>query len=285
MKSFSLKRYVLLIRLATLTFLLCMLALILFSFTASKKIAGDFWLQLGIAKAEGTKNIEESFLSNYFTFYGAKNARNILAADRVAVARDLLNYTRQYVSGAAFQKAYAARREQFKPRTPEYKIERTKAQVQKEEIGRLEKTIKDAEELMKKMTPEVQKGMAEGLAESKKQLKEYQNPDYPLFALLAESDVNENTAAKKRYEEEMALWEKNMPADYKLVIKERLERMLTLTAGVDYDAALKDKYNKKVFVNATYERKPAEWKMAFRAGKEITELTRAFAQNWLNELK
>ena len=61
--------------------------------------------------------------------------------------------------------------------------------------------------------------------------------------------------------------------------------MLEITKDVDYNAELKEINNKKKFVNASYEAKRPEWKMAFRAGKEVTEVTRAFAEQWLDELK
>jgi hypothetical protein len=57
-----------------------------------------------------------------------------------------------------------------------------------------------------------------------------------------------------------------------------------LTQGIDFNAALKESGGNKVFVNPAYEKKSNKWKMAFRAGKEVTEAARAFAQQWLKEL-
>ena len=54
---------------------------------------------------------------------------------------------------------------------------------------------------------------------------------------------------------------------------------------MDFNAELKDQNGKKKFVNPVYEAKRPEWKMAFRAGADVTELTRAFALQWLEELK
>ena len=67
------------------------------SFTTSRHMAGDFWQLLGITRSQGTDNIKQSFLNNYLYYYGARNARNLAAGDRVAVARDLLNYSKQYL--------------------------------------------------------------------------------------------------------------------------------------------------------------------------------------------
>jgi hypothetical protein len=50
--------------------------------------------------------------------------------------------------------------------------------------------------------------------------------------------------------------------DHRKMIKARLESFLQITADVDYNAALKEEYRQKKFVNSVYEKKPAEWKMA-----------------------
>ena len=70
-----------------------------------------------------------------------------------------------------------------------------------------------------------------------------------------------------------------------MLLKKRLQEILDITADVDYAAELKDGYNgKKVFVNPAYEKKAAEWKLAYRAGKTTTDAVRAAAQQWLAEL-
>ena len=59
-----------------------------------------------------------------------------------------------------------------------------------------------------------------------------------------------------------------------------------MTEDVDYSAELKAGDNGlKIFVNPAYERKPAEWKLAYRAGKPATDALRAAAEKWLKELE
>jgi hypothetical protein len=65
----------------------------------------------------------------------------------------------------------------------------------------------------------------------------------------------------------------------------RLRHFLDATADVNYAAQLVDKDRKKVFADPALEAKPAQWKMAFRAGKPATEAARTFAQRWLADLK
>jgi hypothetical protein len=189
------------------------------------------------------------------------------------------------VNGPEFRKAYDAYRNDSKPLAPELKTVRTKEQVQKDELASIDKGIKDMEEMMKKMTPEVQKGMQSSLDQARKRRKEYENPNHKLWNILVENDKNENKYKEDRYKKEMEQFEKSLPADPREVIKSRLTKLLEKTADVDYDAELKESYGRKVFVKFEYERKPAEWKMAFRAGKDVTEATRSFVEKWLSELK
>jgi len=261
------------------------LSLFLFSFSIERKLADDVWRQLGLDKTAGINSIKESFYYSHLQYYGAKNFKKIATNNRQAVARDLLTYTKQYINGAEFKKAYENYRIESKPRDPELKTPRTKEQIQKEEIARTEKMIKETEESIKKMPADMQKSMKPVLDQGQKQLKEYQNPNYKLWAILVESDIRENEQKVNQYKTDMARWEKDFPADSKEIVKLRLKKFMDLTANVDYNAELKEKYNKKVFVNPDYERKSSEWKMAFRSGKEVTETARDFVQQWLSELK
>ena len=119
----------------------------------------------------------------------------------------------------------------------------------------------------------------------KNTLKEYQDPNNQYFENLVLYDKNENEQSVRRYKENLKTWETNYPVDYTPIIKARLEKFLDVTKDVDFNAELKTSYNKKVFVNPVYERKSTEWKQAFRVGKDVTAMARAFATQWLTELK
>jgi hypothetical protein len=53
---------------------------------------------------------------------------------------------------------------------------------------------------------------------------------------------------------------------------------------VDFNAELVEKDRKKKFVNRAYEGKNYEWKMIFRAGKDVYDVAKVFAEQWLKEL-
>src|SRR5689334_22273687 len=94
---------------AGLTFTIVLLvSLVAFN---TKKYADDFWKQLGISQKRGEESIKESFLQGHMYNYGARSAKNIAAGDRAAVTKDLLTYTRQFVSTDAFKKEYVKSRE------------------------------------------------------------------------------------------------------------------------------------------------------------------------------
>ena len=68
-------------------------------------------------------------------------------------------------------------------------------------------------------------------------------------------------------------------------LEKRLQSFLDATADVDFDAPTVGEGSARRFERAEHESKPREWKMCYRAGQETTEAVRAFARDWLAELK
>jgi len=86
------------------------------------------------------------------------------------------------------------------------------------------------------------------------------------------------------YKSKMLDWEKNYPADYKQLVKLRLQKFVETARTVDYNAELQLVNGKKKFVKPAYESKGTAWKQMFRAGKEVMVPSLAFAEQWLKEL-
>ena len=256
--------------------------ILLSSFNANKA-TDDVWKILGITKQAGDEKIKNSFMYGYLYYYGVKNIKNLAINNRSAVAEDLLAYTKQYVSAEAFKKEYEQMRKNAKPQEPALKSLRSIEQIQKDEIARTEKSIKDTEKNMKDM-PQYAKSMEPMLAILKDNLKNYQNPKNSYFASIAMGEKYDNESQVKSYNGSMKQWESAYPETVNQFIIIRLQKMLDATKGIDYNAELVEKWGKKRFVNPAYEAKNTEWKQGFRAGKEITENARAFAQKWLDEL-
>lgn len=267
--------------------LVCLLtsAVFLLSSFKSHRAADDMWKAIGLSQQAGTEGIKNSFINGYLYYYGARNIKNIAVGDRVTVAKDLLEYTKQYISGADFKKKYEDIRKSAKPSEPQLKPLRTRKEIQRDEITKTEKSIKDTEKTIKEVTPDMAKGIQPLLDMLKKNLKDYQDPNNEFFANIEMSEKYQQEDQIKRYKEGTLRWEKDYPENINMFIAEKLKKMLEATKGIDYNAALAEKYGKKRFVNPSYEGKGTEWKQGYRAGKDVTETARAFAQKWLSELK
>jgi predicted phage tail protein len=257
----------------------------LFSSYHTKKVADDVWKMLGLSRQSGTEGIKNSFLNGYLYYYGAKNAKNIAVNDRAAIAKDLLSYTKEYISSAEFKKEYEKMRNDAKPQQPVVKPLRSIQEIQKDEIARTEKSLKDAEKTVKEVNADMAKALQPMVDMLRKNLKEYQDPNHRNFAAIAMGEKYQQEGEAKRYEEYMERWQKDYPESINAFVADKLKKMLEYTKDIDYNAALVEKYGKKRFVNSVYEGKRTEWKQGFRAGKEVTESARAFAEKWLSELK
>jgi hypothetical protein len=66
------------------------------------------------------------------------------------------------------------------------------------------------------------------------------------------------------------------------LVKQRLQDFLEISASVEFDEELNTGDRK--FANPEYERKNDQWKMCYRAGKEVVHAAREFAEKWLAEL-
>jgi len=268
---------------AIFSLMLVSLVLPLSSFN-THKAADDMWKMLGITKQSGDDKIKNSFINGYLYYYGVKNLRSIAVNDRGALAKDLLTYTKQFISSPVFSKEYADMRKSAKPGEPVLKPLRSIAEIQKEEIAKTEKSIRDTEKNMKEM-PQYAKTMEPMLGILKDNLKKFQDAKNSYFSSISLGEKYEQENQLRSFKERTKQWESAYPESVNQFIAERLQRMLNATKDIDYNAELVEKWSKKRFVNQTYEGKNTEWKQGFRAGKDVTETARTFAQKWLDELQ
>ncbi|PWU00728.1 MAG: hypothetical protein C5B52_08405 [Bacteroidetes bacterium] len=75
--------------------------------------------------------------------------------------------------------------------------------------------------------------------------------------------------------------EKKVPADPNEMLKMRLQEFLDVSATVDFGAQVSGGR----FVKSEYESKSPQWKMCYRAGKDVIQVAREEAQVWLKELE
>jgi hypothetical protein len=258
------------------------LTVLILSFSTAR-LADDIWGKLGLPKDQGTEYIGSGFLEGYFSYYGARNLKNIATGNRADIVKGLGDYAREYVNSEKFRQQYLKHREGLRPQPPA--PAKTAAEVRAQQVGAVNESIKAMEGFAKNTNADLKKMAEENLPELRKQLKDIERPDNELIKLIADAEKTNFEMQTQRHAENLAKWEKEFPVDPKHLVKKRLVNFLELTSDIDFNAELKEKNGHKVFVNTAYERKSDDWKRAFRAGREAVTAARTFAQNWLNELK
>lgn len=253
------------------------------------KTAEDIWKQLGLTLPEAQRNIDNSFIQGKFYYLGAKNAKNILVGDRVAVVNHIVSYAKGYVNSPEFIKAYQEyqnkRSEVIRRSLPAKPEPKTVAAIKAEELQLLERRLAEMEKNLNSENPNVKKAATAQVENIKKEIKALDDPGNPAMKRKLDLANRNFEYRNKVYNEAMQNFEAKYPSDPKPMLRQRLREILAITADVDYAAELKEGENgKKVFADPVYERKPSEWKLAFRAGKACTDAVRAAAQQWLNEL-
>lgn len=269
------------LRLMAVAVALTLSVALLLSFKATRTFS-DVWQQLGLSEKDAASRVQQSFINGYLQYGGVSKARHIAAGDRAALAKNMLDFTRTYLQGEEFKKAYEQMRSSRKPTPPEKP--QTEEQIRKKNIDAMKEGIANVEKGMKTANAEMKKILQESLEMFQKQLKEYQDPNNEMIKLMAQGEVQNYEYQTTAYNEALKKWEQEYPADPTPFVKRRLGQVLEATKDIDYDAQLTERNGKKYFAKPEYERKSREWKMGFRAGKEVTETTRAYVQQWMKEM-
>ena len=268
-------------RIGTIMLILVTCSFFLFSFTANR-FAEDFLQQLGITKTGADEKITNSILGGYLDQYGLRNAKNIAAGNRSAVAKDLLAYTKQYISSTAFQKEYNQLRESNKPKPGTIQ---TAEEMRTGIIEQYKKSIAESEANMKKADASMKSIFEPILVALKQELKNAEDPNNKMLANYKKNYGEMLKSIEASNQQGLADWEAKYPANQLHFIKERLKQFLEETSNIDFGAQLIEKNGKKYFANQAYEHRGNRWKLAFRAGKEVVEPARMFVQNWIDEIK
>lgn len=245
-------------------------------------MADDFLKQLGISKPAADDKITNSILGGSVDLYGVKNARNIALGNRKAIMLDLLAYTKRHVNSPAFIKEYNQMRERFRP---EVYTPQTPEQMKAENIARAKESVAQMEESLKKADASFKPIFQKSLDESKKYLKEAEDPNNKQYVRYAKNYDRAVQEAKESNAASLAHFLKKYPDNHLLYVKMRLQEFMDETKDIDFGAELVTKNGKKYFVNRAYESKGSRWKMAFRAGKEVVEPAREAVQKWIDEIK
>ena len=125
----------------------------------------------------------------------------------------------------------------------------------------------------------------ETLASMKQMLKEAEDPNNEQFAAYRESYPGMVEMNDQAYQRQLEEWQLKFPENKNEYIKVRLREFIDLANDIDYSATLVEKDGKKVFQNSAYESKDYRWKLGYRTGKELMDIAKGFAGDWLKELE
>jgi hypothetical protein len=242
-------------------------------------IAADVFQTYGLDRQGWNDSFLSALTANWYNPFEAPAKLKALApADRVAVVNALGAAAKAWFDTPEFKAAYKKKYEESLP--DELKPPRTAKQIADQMHADARKGLADIEAALKGMSGEIRKQMEAAATEMRANLKAQEAMIDTMAAQQAEEEKARYEEAKNRPPDPDAT-----PADPRVGLKRALKEFLDHTAGVDYAAALKPAFGKKAFANPTFEQKPREWKMCFRAGRDACEAARTFATNWLAELK
>jgi hypothetical protein len=244
--------------------------------------AQDHLATLGITEGRAKEAVFDSFMSGAVSVAGKPAAFIAMSPQaRVGLVDFALRLARTFVESDDFKRRYADHREANGPDPlPE---EQTAEQVFQRQRAGFENQVAEMRKLFDQITPEQRATLEAGWEDMRGQLDAMEKGDKrkEIEGLLKDerdAQVRDRDAAMKAFE-------KVYPADARVLVAMRLRRFLDVTSDVNFSAQLVEKDNKKRFADPALEAMPAEWKLAFRAGKPATDAARAFAQKWLADLK
>jgi len=266
-----------------------LLLIIAFGFYAGKIIddkAKDLLKTIKLSENDA-KNTIFSDISSGSSFYfpGLRELKNIAVNDRISKVEVVGNYVKDFTKTDDFKKRYNEFRESRKPAPPEKP--KTSAELKEETRASLNQSLEEMKTAKSQMAADQQAMYDETIKMLEQQLKDVDSPDNPMFSpQMDEYSKMAYDQQLEQHKKDIADWEAKYPVNNpKPLIKTWLESFLEQTNGVDFNAQTAIDKDRTKFVKQEYEYKNYLWKQCYRAGKETTEASRKFAQDWLKELK
>jgi len=261
---------------------LVLLSCSLFSFIVAPRLAEGIWQQLGITQQDGADKIKKSFLDGYLHYEGLKAAKNI--GNRGQASADLLAYTKQYLSSPVFKAAYDKMRKDSRPTEP-VDYSRPKEQIRQDKIAETKKSLAITENTINTASADMKKVMQPILDMHKKNLADYQNPNSQTIEMEYQSQLDRRKRELEDYKKYSAQWQEEYPEDCRLFVKRRIQKYLSLATTVDFTATTHEKNGRQIFDKQEFQYKSNDWKMIYRAGKEVYNVAKPFTEKWIQELQ
>jgi hypothetical protein len=245
--------------------------------------AGDLWTRLGMTETQAREAAPNALVHRIVPYsMAAKSVMAVPPEARAVLVTEALAWAKTYAASAEFEAAYAALREARKPaRPPSAAEQEQQARAEQEEQRR---QLEEAKNNLAQLSPELRAQMEAALKETEA-LSQQMASDPQMAVLMQQAQAAEARSRQDSYQEELAQWEKDYPADVSLMIARRLGEFLALSAQVDYSAKLVPRGTKMAFADEGFESQSLEWKLCYRAGRQTVEAARAFAAAWLAEFE
>jgi len=243
--------------------------------------AASVFADLGVTEQDARNTVYSWFCGGGIYFPGNRQVfKNASGAVRAEMVTAVLTFGKAYLRSDAFAARYAEFRDANRPEAPESDATSGSNAMAKA----MEENIKQMQEEMKRMPPDVQKQMQEVIEAMRAQMKEMLD-DPETRQMMDDSARMEMEEKKRNHEAALREFDARYPADLDQLIARRLREFLDTTADIDFGAKLVTSGERKTFADEALEQKSAEWKLCFRAGKPAVDAARAFAQAWLTELQ
>ena len=244
--------------------------------------AQDHLANLGITAGRAREAVFDSFIADTISLAG-ENAvfKAASTSARVAMVNFALTLARTFVETDDFKRRYADHREANGP-DPLPERPSVDAILAKQRSG-FEEQVEQMRKLFDQITPEQRATLEAGWKDMRQQLADMETG--PRRAELDKALGEQRLAQVREREDAVKQLDAVWPADARALVANRLRHFLQVSSDVTYDAKLIDKDGTKVFADAALEARSREWKLCFRAGKPATDAARAFAEQWLTDLR
>jgi hypothetical protein len=258
--------------------------LLLFTVNHAQQKAAMTLQSLGVPEQIARESIWNSFSGGFMALPPMSGLKKLVRGERVAAVRDIAAFARAYTESEDFRKIYLQYREDRKPQPPE--APKSADETQKEMKQNMKNAIQEMEKSMSTLAADQRQMMRETIDGMKQQLKDMDtNQDPEVAAQMDNINAQAHKEALAAHRKDLEQWEKEYPLTPAPMIRSWLKKFLEVSQTVDFGAQVKkDDDGKFYFVKSEYERKPSEWKMCYRAGKEAVDAGRAFATEWLAAL-
>lgn len=246
----------------------------------------------GLEDKDVKQAVVESFANGYAYIPGS--LRRLGPEARAAFVRAAGQLAIAYSKSDAFRQDYAAWWEEHKPKleliSPQEMQEQNEsanANFSKEETERkgVVAQLEAQRTAFRKagMSDAQIDGMIAQAKQGEQQIeqmrKQGQLPTGPQLTTEQERQ-QQNAQRQQEYQQHLAKFQAEHPADPREAIHRALNEFLALSASVDFNA----KVVNGRFVDPVYQGKDDQWKRCFRAGKPAVDAARDVAQGWLQQV-